>query len=78
MAGPGADRASNRGYEGGFATAMMLKDLKLAQDAAARRARRRRWGRRPKGLYALSDRLGGGAKGLLGHPGDAAAAALSF
>jgi 3-hydroxyisobutyrate dehydrogenase len=25
---------SNRAYEGGFAAAMMLKDLKLAQDAA--------------------------------------------
>jgi 3-hydroxyisobutyrate dehydrogenase len=27
---------SNRGYEGGFATGMMLKDLKLAQEAAAK------------------------------------------
>ena len=33
--GPVATAPSNRGYEGGFATAMMLKDLKLAQQAAA-------------------------------------------
>jgi 3-hydroxyisobutyrate dehydrogenase len=32
--GPVPAAPSNRGYEGGFATAMMLKDLKLAQDAA--------------------------------------------
>ena len=34
--GPVPAAPSNRGYEGGFATAMMLKDLKLAQDAAAK------------------------------------------
>ena len=34
--GPVPTAPSNRGYEGGFATAMMLKDLKLAQDAAAK------------------------------------------
>ena len=32
--GPVPAAPSNREYEGGFATAMMLKDLKLAQDAA--------------------------------------------
>jgi 3-hydroxyisobutyrate dehydrogenase len=32
--GPVPTAPSNRGYEGGFAAAMMLKDLKLAQDAA--------------------------------------------
>jgi 3-hydroxyisobutyrate dehydrogenase len=32
--GPVPAAPSNRGYEGGFATAMMLKDLKLAQEAA--------------------------------------------
>ncbi len=32
--GPVPAAPSNRGYEGGFAAAMMLKDLKLAQDAA--------------------------------------------
>ena len=33
--GPVPAAPSNRDYEGGFATAMMLKDLKLAQEAAA-------------------------------------------
>ena len=32
--GPVPTAPSNRNYEGGFAAAMMLKDLKLAQDAA--------------------------------------------
>ncbi len=32
--GPVETAPSNREYEGGFAAAMMLKDLKLAQDAA--------------------------------------------
>ena len=32
--GPVPAAPSNRGYTGGFATAMMLKDLKLAQEAA--------------------------------------------
>ncbi len=32
--GPVPAAPSNRGYEGGFAAVMMLKDLKLAQDAA--------------------------------------------
>src|SRR5262249_32266155 len=32
--GPVPAAPSNRDYEGGFAAAMMLKDLKLAQDAA--------------------------------------------
>src|SRR3989338_1331872 len=33
--GVGPQTPADRGYEGGFATAMMLKDLKLAQGAAA-------------------------------------------
>ena len=33
--GPVPTAPSNRGYTGGFASALMLKDLKLAQDAAA-------------------------------------------
>jgi 3-hydroxyisobutyrate dehydrogenase len=34
--GVGPQTASDRNYEGGFAANMMLKDLKLAQEAAAR------------------------------------------
>ena len=40
---------SNRGYDGGFATAMMLKDLKLAQDAAAQLGGRDAAGRPGRG-----------------------------
>ena len=53
---------SNRGYEGGFATAMMLKDLKLAQEAAAKAGAATPLGAQAEGLYALFDRLGGGGK----------------
>jgi 3-hydroxyisobutyrate dehydrogenase len=53
---------SNRGYEGGFATAMMLKDLKLAQEAAAKAGAATPMGAQAEGLYALFDRLGGGGK----------------
>ncbi|MBV9510081.1 MAG: 3-hydroxyisobutyrate dehydrogenase [Caulobacteraceae bacterium] len=57
---PGAP--SNRGYEGGFATAMMLKDLKLAQGAAAQVGAATPMGAAAEGLYALFDRLGAGGK----------------
>ena len=60
--GPVPAAPSNRGYEGGFATAMMLKDLKLAQEAAARAGAAAPLGATAEGLYALFDRLGGGSK----------------
>jgi 3-hydroxyisobutyrate dehydrogenase len=60
--GPVPAAPSNRGYEGGFATAMMLKDLKLAQEAAAKAGAAAPLGATAEGLYALFDRLGGGAK----------------
>ena len=60
--GPVPSAPSNRGYEGGFATAMMLKDLKLAQEAAARAGAATPLGAQAEGLYALFDRLGGGGK----------------
>ena len=53
---------SNRDYEGGFATAMMLKDLKLAQEAAAKSGAATPMGAQAEGMYALFDRLGGGGK----------------
>ena len=53
---------SNRDYEGGFATAMMLKDLKLAQEAAAKSGAAAPLGAQAEGMYALFDRLGGGDK----------------
>jgi 3-hydroxyisobutyrate dehydrogenase len=60
--GPVPAAPSNRGYEGGFATAMMLKDLKLAQDAAAKAGAATPLGAAAEGLYALFDRLGGSRK----------------
>jgi 3-hydroxyisobutyrate dehydrogenase len=60
--GPVPTAPSNRDYEGGFATAMMLKDLKLAQEAAAKAGAATPLGAQAEGLYALFDRLGGGAK----------------
>jgi 3-hydroxyisobutyrate dehydrogenase len=49
---------SNRGYEGGFAVAMMLKDLKLAQAAAAASGASTPLGAQAEALYALWDRQG--------------------
>ena len=60
--GPVPTAPSNRNYEGGFATAMMLKDLKLAQEAAAKAGAAAPLGAQAEGLYALFDRLGGGSK----------------
>jgi 3-hydroxyisobutyrate dehydrogenase len=53
---------SNRNYEGGFATAMMLKDLKLAQEAAAKSGAAAPLGAQAEGLYALFEKLGYGGK----------------
>src|SRR5881628_1966824 len=60
--GPVPAAPSNRGYEGGFATAMILKDLKLAQEAAAKAGAATPLGAQAEGLYALFDRLGYGGK----------------
>ena len=64
--GPVPSAPSNRGYEGGFATAMMLKDLKLAQDAAAKAGAATPMGAQAEGLYALFDGLGAGGKDFSG------------
>jgi 3-hydroxyisobutyrate dehydrogenase len=53
---------SNRGYEGGFLTALMSKDLKLAQDAAARVGAPTPLGAQAQALYALFETLGYGQK----------------
>ncbi len=64
--GPVPTAPSNRGYEGGFATAMMLKDLKLAQEAAAKAGATTPMGAQAEALYALFDRLGYGGKDFSG------------
>jgi 3-hydroxyisobutyrate dehydrogenase len=61
-AGPVPTAPSNRDYEGGFATAMMLKDLKLAQDAAAKAGAATPLGAQAEALYALFNGLGYGGK----------------
>ncbi len=53
---------SNRDFEGGFSTAMMLKDLKLAQGAAAAAGASTPLGASAEALYALFDRQGHGDK----------------
>ncbi len=60
--GPVAAAPSNRGYEGGFLTQLMLKDLKLAQEAAAVAGAATPLGAQAEALYALFDRLGHGRK----------------
>ena len=53
---------SNRNYEGGFAAAMMLKDLRLAQGAAASVGASTPLAAQAQALYALFDRLGYGER----------------
>jgi 3-hydroxyisobutyrate dehydrogenase len=53
---------SNRGYEGGFLTSLMLKDLKLAQQAAAGAGAVTPLGAQAEAIYALFERLGFGGK----------------
>lgn len=60
--GPVPTAPSNRNYEGGFATAMMLKDLKLAQDAAAKAGASTPLAAQAEALYALFNNLGNGQK----------------
>jgi 3-hydroxyisobutyrate dehydrogenase len=64
--GVGPQTASDRNYEGGFATAMMLKDLKLAQEAAAKSGASTPLGAQAEAVYALFDRLGYGGKDFSG------------
>jgi 3-hydroxyisobutyrate dehydrogenase len=58
----GPSSPADRGYEGGFLAALMLKDLKLAQDAAAKAGAATPMGAQAEALYALFDRLGYGGK----------------
>ncbi len=60
--GPVPSAPSNRRYEGGFLTALMLKDLKLAQEAAAKSGAATPMGAQAEALYALFDGLGYGQK----------------
>jgi 3-hydroxyisobutyrate dehydrogenase len=59
--GPVETSPANRGYKPGFATAMMLKDLKLAMDSAATAGASTPLGAQAEALYAMFDNLGGGS-----------------
>ncbi|MBE7217908.1 MAG: 3-hydroxyisobutyrate dehydrogenase [Caulobacteraceae bacterium] len=60
--GVGPQAPSDRGYEGGFLTALMLKDLKLAQEAAAAAGAATPMGALAEAQYALLATLGLGGK----------------
>jgi len=56
--GPVASAPSNRDYQPGFAAAMMLKDLRLAQDAAQSAKAATPLGAQAMALYALMESAG--------------------
>lgn len=64
--GPIPTTPANNGYQPGFATDMMLKDLKLAQDAAQSSGATTPLGAQAEALYAMFSNLGGGAKDFSG------------
>jgi len=64
--GPVPAAPSNSGYKPGFSTAMMLKDLRLAQDAAQSAGAATPLGAEAQALYALFEQLGGGATDFSG------------
>jgi 3-hydroxyisobutyrate dehydrogenase len=56
--GPVPTSPANNDYEPGFAVAMMLKDLRLAQDAAASASAAIPFGEQAERTYALLDEQG--------------------
>jgi 3-hydroxyisobutyrate dehydrogenase len=60
--GPVPSAPSNRNYTGGFLSALMLKDLKLAQEAAAASGAATPLGAQAEAMYALFNGLGHGNK----------------
>lgn len=64
--GPVPTSPANRDYAPGFATAMMLKDLKLAQEAAAKAGASTPLGAQAEALYALYAANGGSEKDFSG------------
>jgi 3-hydroxyisobutyrate dehydrogenase len=64
--GVGPETAADRDYEGGFAAALMLKDLKLAMDAADSIDAYTPMGSHAEELYARFVELGGAGKDFSG------------
>jgi 3-hydroxyisobutyrate dehydrogenase len=66
MPGVGPDSPADHGYEGGFAAALMLKDLKLAAEAAAKTGAYTPMGAEAEELYQRFVDVGGGSKDFSG------------
>ena len=64
--GVGPETPADRGYEGGFAAALMLKDLKLAMEAAKESGAYTPMGGEAEELYQRFVDRGGGAKDFSG------------
>ena len=64
--GVGPETPADRGYEGGFAAALMLKDLKLAMEAAEEAGAYTPMGGEAEELYERFVDLGGGTKDFSG------------
>ena len=60
--GVGPETPADRDYAGGFAAALMLKDLKLAMEAAETADVDTAMGARAKAIYEAFDADGNGAK----------------
>ena len=60
--GVGPQTPADRDYEGGFLSALMLKDLKLAAEAAAGAGASTPMGAQAQALYQMFERMGGGGK----------------
>lgn len=60
--GVGPETPADRGFKGGFSAALMLKDLKLAQEAAAAVNASTPLGAQAEALYALFNGMGFGGK----------------
>ena len=65
-AGACADLPANNGFKPGFAAALMLKDLKLAQDAALQSGAATPLGAEATQLYTLFNQLGHGGDDFSG------------
>jgi 3-hydroxyisobutyrate dehydrogenase len=64
--GPVPTSPANRGYKAGFTTAMMLKDLRLAQEAAQKAGAATPLGAAAAALYALRENMGHGSEDFSG------------
>ena len=68
--GVGPETPADREYEGGFAAALMLKDLKLAMEAAQEAGAYTPMGGEAEELYQRFVDRGGGSQGFLGADQD--------